>query len=371
MPDATRAGFSADTEVLTRAGWKPVTQATEDDEIATRSPEGVFLWREPERAWMAPADGDLVHLSSRNTNLLVTPQTPVLYLHRLRRGGPDGSDAYPERAIPAAMAVGKRLSLVGTSRWLPEGAPTSIFMKAERGTTYGGRGANYGHDFSASSADFAAFMGMYLAEGTLSAVHAPGHYVTIWQTTQGKGFAEYQDLLNRILGRELPWMASKGSWSFSHKALCAYLRLCGGYAWTKAVPSEVLDLPAADLERFWRFYWLGDGTPMVWEGRKPLEVISTTSPVMAGQIQEVLQKLGGWSMIQVVDFTKYLPKSGIGAKTARTVYRLVRRASPVAFTSTICPLPWGGADVGYLDAGDSAIYVRRNFRPVWAGGSLR
>lgn len=369
MPDATCAGFSADTEVLTRAGWKPVTQATEDDEIATRSPDGLFLWRKPERAWTAPADGDLIHLSSRNTNLLVTPQTPVLYLHRLRRGGPDGSDAYPERTITAAAAVGKRLSLVATSRWEPEKPAEHFFIAATPDPGGRNRGDNFRCDLSASSSDFAAFMGMYLAEGSIEASSRAAYYIWIWQSYGGRGFAEYQALLDSMRGKPLPWV-KKGGWHFSHKALYEYLGKCGGHAWTKTVPREILDLSCADLERFWHYYWLGDGTLMTSPGRKPLEVIPTTSPVMAGQLQEIIQKLGAWSMIQVVDFTKYLPKSAVGAKTAHLTYRLIRRASPVAFATTIAPEGWHG-DVGYLDAGDSAIYVRRNFRPVWAGGSLR
>ena len=57
--------------------------------------------------------------------------------------------------------------------------------------------------------------------------------------------------------------AKEGEWRFGNKGLFQFLKTCGGYAWTKLIPREILDLPCEYLEQFWHYYWLGDGTTMV------------------------------------------------------------------------------------------------------------
>ena len=353
------AGFAADTEILTRRGWLTFDQLTYFDEIAARSPEGQFEWQCPEIITWQPYEGDMVRLHSRTADMLVAPQSPLLYLKRNRpriNGKPVDLPPIETRCAAGDM-VGQRLSLVATSRWEPPGPQRAIALVPTRVRT-SGRPAL---EFTASATDFAAFMGMYLAEGNLGPSKGGNYAIWIWQKYGGRGFAEFQDLLNRLTGRELPHV-TKGGWHFSNKALYEYLKTCGGYAHTKRIPREVLDLPAEALEEFWRFYCLGDGTVMKNPGRKPVDVVSTTSEGMAGDLQEVLQKLGGWSLIQCIDFSKYPSKLGA---TTRLTYRLIRRAGDVAFASAIDRIPYSGM-LGSARAGVAAIYVRRGNRPVWS-----
>lgn len=363
-------GYSGDTEILTRSGWTALPQLTYMSEVATRSPQGAFEWQYPEKITCQRYDGPMVWLHSRTTDSLVTPDHPVHYLKRRRvmQGGKRAELAPVERVARALSLVGDRLPLLATSRWEPPN-PRAAFGLVSKPVRSDGK-RNTGRppaEFHASADDFAAFVGMYLAEGNLGTSNQTGYYrIDIWQKYGGRGFAEYQDLLNRVLGREVPHHPKKGLWDFRNKALYEFLKTCGGYAWTKRIPPEVLDLPPSSLEKFWEFYALGDGTVMRADGRKDLDAVSTSSRGMAGDLQEVLQKLGGWSLIQVIDFRKYKQRGPF--RSNHLTNRLIRRAGTVAFASAIERVPYEGM-VGNVHVGGRAVYVRRNNRPVWSGMS--
>lgn len=319
-------GYSADTEILTRHGWVTFDQLTYLDEVATRSPEGRFMWQHPERITWERYDGDMIWFHSRSANLLAGPETPVLHMFRPRATASGKRFELPavERTRSAGSLVNWGGPLVATSTWNPLSARSEFTFKSRPVRSDGKR--NLGKpplSFTASAADFAAFMGMWLAEGHLNSSGNGRYSIEISQSHMGRGYREFQDLLNRICGRPVPWLRP-GIWKFGNKGLFEYLKTCGGYAWSKRIPSEVLDLPSESLEQFWQFYCLGDGTVMnTGETRKPLDVVSTTSKVMADGLQELVQKLGGWALIQIIDGSKYPSKLG---KTTRLTYRLVRRA---------------------------------------------
>ena len=366
MKATTPRGFSADTEILTRRGWLGFDQVTYLDAVATRTPEGKFLWRHPERLTWERYDGDLIWFHSRTANLMAAPETPILHLFVPRATANGKRYELPpvERTRAASSLTNWHGSLVATSTWNPDSPRSEFILTGTQARTYGTRYLPL-RQFQASSPDFAAFMGMYLAEGNLGIGGRQGYDVWIWQKHQGRGFSEFQDLLNRIAGRPLPHNPKKGCWHFCNKGLYQFLKTCGGYAWTKVIPPEILDLPPGSLEQFWRYYSLGDGTVMNHPdgSRKPLDVISTTSKVMAGQFQEILQKLGGWALIQVIDYSKYQSKLG---KTSRLTYRLVRRAGATAYATYVEHVSYSGM-LGHAETGIGPVYVRREGRPVWAG----
>lgn len=363
------AGYSADTEILTRRGWVTFDQLTYLDQVATRSPQGEFGWEHPRSIRWQRCRGEMVSFRSRTTDLMVGPDTPILHTFNPRATDASGKRydlPVIERTRPAgSLLAWRKGSLVATSTWNPVSPKTEFTLKPTRHIPPGWKRPQGKPplSFTATAADFAAFMGMYLSEGNLNTWGDHYYRIDIWQKTHGKGFAEFQELLNRLLGREIRWLKS-GQWGFLNKALYEYLKPCGGYAWTKTIPRDVLDLDAASLEQFWRYYWLGDGTLMnTGANRRPLDVISTTSPVMAGQFQEILQKLGGWALIQVIDFSKYKSKLG---KTCHLTYRLVRRAGTTACPTGIERVPYDGM-VGFAETGTGPVYTRRNYRPVWSG----
>lgn len=363
------SGYSADTEILTRRnGWVTFDRLTYLDEVATRV-NGQFTWEHPASITWRPYQGDMIAFRNRTVDLMVTPGTPVPHLNRVRERDAAGRNielAPVERTLPAASIPPSGAGLIATSTWEPSDTP-SRFEFTPRPVRADGK-RNTGRppsSFQGSVGDFAAFMGMYLAEGNCSTGRLAEYSVWIWQDYGGRGYAEYQALLDGLLGRPVPWHKNKdgGGWHFKNKGLWEYLKTCGGYAHDKRVPPEILGLPPEYLERFWHHYWLGDGTTMVSPGRKPVEVVSTASRVMADNLQEILQKLGGWALIQVIDHGKYPSKLG---RTNYPTHRLIRRASPAAYVRNPQRVPYDGM-AGHAETGVGPVYVRRNYRPVWAG----
>jgi hypothetical protein len=363
-----RWGYSADTEILTSHGWMTLSQLTYASEVATRTPDGRFEWQHPERVTFQPYEDDMVWFHSRTTDLLVAPDQRVLYHVRQRdcRGGKRIELAPKECITLARGLVGRSVALVATSRWEPADPKRDIAFTANVACSYGGRLAKRPKGFAVSATHFAAFMGMFLAEGYLGPPVGGNYPIYVTQSQKGKGFSAYQELLNCMLNREVPWRsASGGSWCFYNKALYEYLATCGKYAWGKRIPREVLDLPTNDLGTFWFYYWLGDGSLMASPGRKDIEVGQTTSKEMADGFQEVLQKLGGWSIVHTVIEKPRGDVCGRPVITRHTLYRVVRRAGNVAFATKIENVSYKGT-IGRIIVPNGTVYVRRNDHPVWS-----
>lgn len=340
------ACYSADTEILTRRGWTTFDTLSAHDEVATRSEGGRFEWQNPTAIVWQPYQGDAVQFASVSADLLVTPEHRML--HRARTGV-RRARRHEERVTLAGRLAELRGApqLVTTSRY--EGGNNSdIHLVATR---VPGKG-QAPREFRASAQDFAAFMGMWLAEGHIS--RAGDEYrVVISQSANGKGLAQYRQLLIQLLGIEPAY--HRGAWIFRNKALFEYLSRLGGRAWEKTIPREVLDMPADCLELFWRFYWLGDGSI-----HGTSENIVTTSRAVADGLVEVLQKTGRWGVIRV--------HKSVSPLSVHEAYRVCAHARPVAQV-VVSTVPYSGM-VGCVSVPNGIVYVRRNGKPAWCGNSF-
>jgi len=366
QPSKPAAGFSGDTEILTRSrSWIRFDQLTTFDEVATRTPDGEFRWEHPERVIWEPYEGDMVWGHSRSTDLMVTPETMLLAHKRERfwRNGKSAYGEYQEYLRDAGYFIGtQEAHLVATSRWTPVGAPRSIHLKPTIIRT----GSRQPLSFTASSNDFAAFMGMYLAEGCLGYTTRSGAYpINIWQSAVGNGFHEYGKRLDAMIGRHVPWM-KKGFFVFNNKALFEYLKPLGGHAYDKVIPPEVLDLAPEDLETFWDFFCLGDGNQS-WNpsGKEIRSAYSTSLDLMDG-LQEVLQKMGGWAIRRLLPMDRGAGPRGQIEVRRRPCYKIFRRHGAVASATNVDRVPYEGF-IGSVAVPADVVYVRRDGWPIWAG----
>lgn len=361
-------GFSADTEILTRSrSWQRFDQISTDDEVATRTPDGEFRWEHPERVIWEPYDGDMVWGHSRSTDIMVTPETMFLAHKRERfwRNGKGCYGEYKEYLRDAGYFIGtQEAHLIATSRWKPTAAPRTIHLEPTIIRT----GSKQPLSFTASSSDFAAFMGMYLSEGSLGCTTRSGAYpVNIWQSEVGNGFQRYGERLDAMFGRPIPWM-KKGFFVFYNKAVFEYLKPLGGHAWEKVIPSEVLDLKPDDLETFWDFFCLGDGNQS-WNpsGKEIRSAYSTSLDLMDG-LQEVLQKMGGWAIRRQKPMNRgHGPKGEIQVRR-RPCYCIFRRHGDAASATNVDRVFYKGP-IGSVAVPADVVYVRRGGFPIWAGSA--
>ena len=413
------ACYSADTEILTRRGWLSFPELTADDEVATRNPESrEFEWQKPTAHHACAYDGELIRFLSRGIDLLVTPNHRILHTsgntraklselikradecEQLRSGAMIGTSRWeiPDLEgidVPRCQSHGYVQVDVGALRAARDRLGWSREQLAEKAGTTGraildmelGTGKMHAATLPRLRSlcealgispeaimepdplgwidgdDFAAFMGAYLSEGCVSESRE-GHFrIFISQKPHSKGYEPYRALLTRMLGRE-PYYDG-ASWSFVHEGFGTYLRQCGHSAPEKRIPREVLDLLSArQLRIFLDFYRLGDG----WTTGNS-EAYTTTSGAMAGQLQEVAQKVG---LSATVKRKKVKPHGTIRGRLIKSTHDrydiFLRTTKRPKWTSTE-RIEYEGT-VYCVSVPNGIVYVRRNGKAIWSGNSF-
>lgn len=354
---APACGFSADTEILTRRGWIFFDELGYCDEVATRTEGGQFEWRFPRRIIRQHYDGQMLRLHSRSLDMLVAPGHPVPWSpeggsRNLVRISEANALLSRARFVAHSNAVG---SLQATSTWDAPELAEKIFPGVRRT-----RMGPAPRDLRMTGDQFAAFMGMFTAEGSTTPTTEGDWLTAIAQEKHGKGYEEYRALLTEIYGRE----PGRGGhqWRLYSRPLYEYLAPLGK-ARSKWVPQEILNLSRRQLEIFWRYYFLGDGSYERHADHKRIadaECASTTSAVLAGQLQEVVQKLGYSCSVRACK-----SKANYLVRTESLIYKIrVRRTLYPQFSVT--EVPYSGM-TGCVQVPNPAVYVRRNGHPAWSG----
>ncbi len=126
-------GYSSDTDILTRNGWTLFSKLTDEDEVATRSENGLFQWHKPSVRLEYPFDGKMVEFSSKSVELLVTPghrmlvKRPDAYL--AKHAPRDGETGWHIRlAEHIGRAPETRWLYPVTSRWCPTSWPAEFVL---------------------------------------------------------------------------------------------------------------------------------------------------------------------------------------------------------------------------------------------------
>jgi Phage portal protein len=424
--------YSDDTEILTRGGWKLFKDLKRDEEVATRSSNGIFEWQAPIAYVNHPYTGPMIHFSSRSIDCLVTPD------HRmLTTIGPEGrseqnrvhddqghfvghidgkNGTRREWLMPAQYLLektqewssrGKRndgICLAATSVWAGKELCTATFTatgqsfmwadsdepiktnhgpnlpisvsrlpytddtrgikrngKCEPGCTCGRHNLKHNQPVTMTGDQYAAFMGMYLSEGSIN--HDPvkwGYSLFISQTGNGKGGEEFGQLIDEIFGIK-PYIrhGELSGWSIKYKALWRYLHQFG-YAKDKFAPPEILDMSKRQLEIFWHYYCLGDGHEVRYSRGRPQAhrtgaaqyAVATSSQQMADDFQEIIQKLG---------YSASVRESGDGC------YRMYARTTEYP-SCHATEVNYSGR-VHCVTVPNGVVYVRRNGNSIWSGNS--
>ena len=384
-------GYSRDTEVLTRDGWKLLSDLTYEDEVATRSEGGWFEWQQPTSYASEPYAGQMVHFHGRSVDCLVTPDHWMLTTvgpdgwsraNRVRNakghfvGHVDGKDGTQREWITSAQRLldrkrqqGARRSrqrsedrLVANSAWRGRELRHVVFTTTGQSFAWADADETvstvYGPDIRTDIRDrtitmtgdqFAAFMGMYLSEGAL--IHDAqkyGYKFVICQTGNGKGVEEYGDAITDLFG---PVKLGQQGWTIWRKALWRYVHQFG-YAKDKFIPPEILDMSKRQLDIFWGYYYLGDGHEERHQIGYVQNIVATSSRQMADDFQEVIQKLGHSASVRD-------SSDGCHRLRVRMTAYPEYHASEVDYSGRVY----------YVTVPNGMVYVRRNGNPSWCGDS--
>lgn len=353
--------YTDDTEVLTRAGWKlfqNVKAGPGGDEFATRNQATKqFEWQHATRYYRAPWDGEVVDIKGRTTDLRVTPN------HRMLVKWSDSVKS--GETFKRADAITRRgADLPNLSTWVGVSPTTVKFGRYEW-----------------DSATFAAFLGAWIAEGSLGPARKyvrksarrspagaglPAGSIVLTQLPGTKGYEPYRELLTRMLGRE-PCRSNSAHWVFSCSELWHYLAKLGKAA-TKYIPEDVKNWDTAELETFLHHYLLGDGWRVKSVSGKSLWRSVTVSRRLADDLQEIAQKIGKSATIRVRPPRDAL----IGDRTIRADDCLP--GYYLSYNLSECRTVYPSrshyvGDVFCVSVPNESLYVRRNGSPIWCGNT--
>ena len=365
----TEGCYSDDTEILTRSGWKLFAKLADEDEVATRSEDGLFQWQLPSARLEYPFDGEMVEFQNRYIDLLVTPghrmlvRRPASYVRK--QPGAEGQDWHIRLAEFFSGNPQAAWEVPATSEWRSAGRPAEFVLPDEDN----GHGTRPGVRMPIEA--FCAFLGVYLAEGCVhdrkasSVGRRRDVSVEIAQAPGSPHLAEIESTL-RLTGLNWKYRTDGTNGRFylaSSAVLGRWLKdHCGHGSWNKQIPHWVKDLPVQCLENLLRGMMIGDGH---WR-KSGARWYNTSSDCLADDAQEIFQKLGR----NAIKYA-YAGKPNWKSKRNRPQFRVAelaaesgaRRLPPAARRE------YHGT-VHCVTVPNGIVLVRRNGKPVWCGNTV-
>ena len=344
-PIGVRGCFSADTEVLTRNGWKLFPEVTAEDEFLTRRPGGEMEYHKPAEVIRQRYLGELIGFRNSKIDLLVTPNHKMLV--RLR-------DEEGFRLVEAYQDI----------RW-----HRAEMLKAGRWT--GGERAEFHLPLVANAKTpqkevvpmdlWLEFLGYFLSEGSTycrqralvapngKEYRSPQYTVLI---SQSKKNVEKREKIRLCLGRlGYRFHEENAQFRITSKQLWSYLRQFGR-AREKHIPRDLLQLSPRQLKILFDALMLGDGSST---GRK----YYSSSPALIGGVLELLLKLGYSGSI-----TPRRPDRSTWA------LHILRDDEQQDYLTPLYPrrhIEWYDGHVYCVTVPNHVIYVRRNGKSLWCG----
>ena len=379
--------YSADTEVLTGEGWKSWPMVRGDELFASMTPERNLVYEPAEECFVGNYEGPMYHVRSQQVDLLVTPNHRMWVQKVDTQAYKRGEESF--RLYAAQDILGKRVRyqkgavrwkgnetrhvlIPGTDRrWQHHLNPTREVIREYDGVRVG-------------SVPFARFLGFYLSEGGLGSDTSIG-------LSQNPG-PVLDEMVSTV--REMGFRASvvrSGDFGgrrvqFKNVSLYDWLGTnCGRHSLGKRAP-RILDAWSPGLiGEFMVAMVKGDGNIHRGNGH---QVIYTSSPGLANDLQVLALKLGGAANIRVDNrIGSHTIFTGQTIRKTRPNYivSFIRGAKLLPFVNSGRTSPWpnryllpdGNHDgfepysgkVYCVKVKSGLLYVRRNGKACWAGNT--
>ena len=359
----TPYGFchDAQTEILTRSGWKKFADLDRTEEVATRSSDGRFEWQLPTAYTDQAYHGLMVEFRSQVYDALVTPQHRMLTRERHY-----GHDWTFREASEFVGKSGKNWQFPATSTW--EGVPVEPVRLSGEEPAPGRHHRSRDVDVPANA--WAATIGLYVAEGSIGS----GNQIDIAQSAMSAANGYIAETLNAT---GLPWRKTRKGFTVVHSGAADWIRTnVPGYAWEKRAPEWIGEQRPPIIQNFLSGYWIGDGDSRHVLSANPSSRAITTSRGLADDLVVLAQKAGWEAWVDYLPAynESYVAATGtgtvVGIQSRRTQYRVCLR--PNADGGHQAPegryLPYEGR-IYCVTVPNGVIYTRRNGRPMWAGNS--
>jgi hypothetical protein len=347
--------YSADTEVLTRAGWKLFSQVTPADELATLNQATEHLeYQLPEELFCFPYRGQMFHQDGRFIDLLVTPD------HRMYAKGVNQREFH----LTMAKDLPRHVSYKRNAVWVGEERNSFTLPMFEHVYPVSN---GYGHHLSERRYyqdgraivmdDWLQLLGIFLAEGCTVKTKRGQRYVVIsqnrgpklelikqWITACGFHFGEHKKENDKCVDLLI-----------TNAQLYEYLKPLGKSR-DKYIPQEFKDLCPRQLKILFDAMMLGDG--------KHGFEYCTVSRRLADDVSELILKMGYAATVKV--------DSGVNRFGKFSIYLISKNTRNVG--NTRCnehkdqrELVDYDGQVYCAKVPNSLLYVRRNGKACWSG----
>ncbi|MBA3710916.1 MAG: GDP-mannose 4,6-dehydratase [Pyrinomonadaceae bacterium] len=338
-PIGIRSCFSADTEVLTRDGWKYFPDVTEDDEIATLTKSHEIEYHRPTEVIKQRYIGELIHFKNNNCDLLVTPNHKMYVQRR---------DASEFELIPAFSAINwKRAQMLKVVNYKAAEQDWFNFPFDEEAR----RNAKAPFIEKVKMDDWLEFFGYYITEGCTNK-QAGNYRVLIAQdkTKHGQNCEKIETCLQKLPFNFVD--SFDHQFCITNKQLYYYLSQFGK-SHEKYVPVELLSLSKRQLGILFDAMMLGDGN-------EKGDTYYSNSPKLISDFQQLLLKIGYAGNIAISDERKQRPVYRI-----HILNRLNSRFRTPTYPARAIQ-PYDGY-VYCVNVPNHVIYVRRNGKALFCG----
>ncbi|MBU0846447.1 phage tail tape measure protein, partial [Patescibacteria group bacterium] len=276
---ADRAGCVDDkTVIMTKDGWKGIDDISENDFIATRTPDGYLEYRQPKLIYRRNWNGDMIHFKKRTSDILVTPD------HRMIAKRQSKTDY--ETIEAKDLMKSSNFRIPATIKW--NGIPMNYFKVDNTYQDYNGTTKLIYENREIDINLWVQFMGYFLSEGcVVKSQNGDSGRVIL---TQNEGIIKNKMIsLISKLGYVPRIKSDTIHIDISNKQLFFALKeFVGVKAHDKYVPNYIKDLPIEQLEIFLKAYCEGDGSIEQKGGFK----LFSSSRCMTNDLEEISLKCG-------------------------------------------------------------------------------
>ena len=348
--------FDAETEMLTKDGWKGYRDIKVGDFALAINPENRDVeWKLVTNKFVKNYNGKMIGIGSKNryhsaVDVLVTPEHKLLVSTHggLRAVRADSIPVHNTRLVRTGSFKGEAREFIEVPEYVSEHVyPNGTVLKTVSPSV------------RVATEPFMRFLGLYLAEG-----YTTGSSAKVYLDREDPKRAEVEGILDDL---PFEYTMHEDGYQISSTQLCAYLKslgLEGSHAGTKFVPAEFKELSPTSLEALLDGFILGEGHRRK-RGGQPY--LATSSRRLADDLQEVIMKCGRLANLRV---QRIKGAAGFGKHLRRNdlyVLSLRRKKTDYSIDNRVIEeLDYHG-DIWDVEVEDwHTLLVRRRGKPFWS-----
>jgi len=239
-------------QVLTESGWKKFRDIGVGEKAWSRK-NGKAVLSTVNAIIDEPYDGPVYHFKGRSIDSTFTPGHRNLLVTR------PGEKREFEEYVTSETIFTNRASyghsaIPKTAQWNPE-SPKTFTLPAIQGLR--GTKTDASKDLVIDANVFAAFMGIYLAEGCCRSENHSGYAVFVCQKNEWSTKYIYDEVLSKM-SPEIQWSKYADGYMTYDARLYNYLKPLGD-CYNKYIPSEIKNLGPGPLSELLFWFSIGDG----------------------------------------------------------------------------------------------------------------